>query len=145
MVILSILSIWLHFSYKRKEMKIQSQRARTAQKMKLFTNDFFSKCDRIRRKLRIWSDLLKKSFMENFIFCAVKIKIRMNSYSMMIIQTLKQWNYCWFCVFIFLVYWHRGFVFHFRCWKGRKQSFEIWYDVYLLLWNKWRPLLSAAL
>ena len=30
--------------------------------------DFFSKCDQIRRKLRTWSHLLKKSFMENFIF-----------------------------------------------------------------------------
>ena len=32
--------------------------------------NFFSKCDQIRRKLRIWSHLLKKSLMENFIFCA---------------------------------------------------------------------------
>ena len=30
--------------------------------------DFFSKCDQIRRKLRIWSHLLKKSLLENFIF-----------------------------------------------------------------------------
>ena len=30
--------------------------------------DFFSKCDQIRSFLRIWSHLLKKSFMENFIF-----------------------------------------------------------------------------
>ena len=36
--------------------------------MKFFTKDFFSKCDEIRRKLRIWSYLLKKSLMENFIF-----------------------------------------------------------------------------
>ena len=33
--------------------------------------DFFSKCDQIHRKLRIWSHLLKKSLMENFISCAV--------------------------------------------------------------------------
>ena len=33
--------------------------------------DFFSKYDQIRRKLRIWSHLLKKPSMENFIFCAV--------------------------------------------------------------------------
>ena len=39
-----------------------------AQKMKLSIKDFFSNCDQIRRKLRIWSPLLKKSFMENFIF-----------------------------------------------------------------------------
>ena len=43
----------------------------TAQKMKFPIKDFFSKWDRIRRKLRIWSHLLKKSLMENFIFCAV--------------------------------------------------------------------------
>ena len=39
--------------------------------MNLFDKDFFSKCDQIRKKLRIWSHLLKKSLMENFIFCAV--------------------------------------------------------------------------
>ena len=33
--------------------------------------DFFSKYEQIRRKLRIWSHLLKKSLMENIIFCAV--------------------------------------------------------------------------
>ena len=31
--------------------------------------DFFNKCDQIR--MRIWPHLLKKSLMENFIFCAV--------------------------------------------------------------------------
>ena len=40
----------------------------TAQKMKFSINDFFSKCDQIRSKLRIWSRLLKKSFMEDFFF-----------------------------------------------------------------------------
>ena len=42
----------------------------TAQKMKFTIKDFFSKCDQIRRKLRIWSHLLTRSLMENFIFCA---------------------------------------------------------------------------
>ena len=37
---------------------------------------FFSKYDQIRRKLRIWSKLLKKSVMDNFIFCAVMVKFR---------------------------------------------------------------------
>ena len=41
----------------------------TAQKMKF--HYFFSKCDQIRRKPQIWSHLLKKYLMENFIFCAV--------------------------------------------------------------------------
>ena len=36
--------------------------------------DFFSKSDQIRSFLRIWSRLLKKSFMENFIFCAVNVR-----------------------------------------------------------------------
>ena len=43
----------------------------TAQKKKLTIKDFFSKYDQIRRKLRISPHLLKKSLMENFIFCAV--------------------------------------------------------------------------
>ena len=40
--------------------------------MKFSIKDFSSKCDQIRRKLRIWSHLLRKSLMENFIFCAVQ-------------------------------------------------------------------------
>ena len=43
----------------------------TAQKMKFFIKDFFSKCDRIRSFLRIWLHLLKRSLMENLIFRAV--------------------------------------------------------------------------
>ena len=43
----------------------------TAQKMKFSIKDFLSKSDQIRRKLLLWSYLLKKSLMENFIFCAV--------------------------------------------------------------------------
>ena len=40
----------------------------TAQKMRFSIKDFFSKYDQIRSFLRIWSYLLKKSLMENFIF-----------------------------------------------------------------------------
>ena len=39
--------------------------------MKFAIKDFFNKYDQIRRNLRIWSHLLKKFLMENFIFCAV--------------------------------------------------------------------------
>ena len=43
-------------------------------KMKFSIKDFFSKCDQIRRKIRIWSHLLKNSLMENFSFlCSVSI------------------------------------------------------------------------
>ena len=44
------------------------------QKMKFSIKDFYSKYDRIRRKLRIWSHLLQKSLMEN-IFCAVYFEV----------------------------------------------------------------------
>ena len=39
--------------------------------MKFSIKDFFNKWDQIRSFLRIWLHLLKKSSMENFIFCAV--------------------------------------------------------------------------
>ena len=39
--------------------------------MKFPIEDFLSQCDQIRSLLRIWSHLLKKYLMENFIFCAV--------------------------------------------------------------------------
>ena len=40
----------------------------TKQKMKFSIKDFFSKCDQIRSPLWIWSHLLKKSLIKNFIF-----------------------------------------------------------------------------
>ena len=47
----------------------------TAQKMKFSIKDFLSKCDQIRGFQRIWSHLLKKSLMENFIFLCSVFKI----------------------------------------------------------------------
>ena len=47
------------------------QNSHTAPKKKFSIKDLFSKCDQIRLNLRTWSRLLKKSLMENFIFCAV--------------------------------------------------------------------------
>ena len=41
--------------------------------MEFSIKDFFSKCDQIRRNLRIWSYLQKKSLMEKFIFCIVEV------------------------------------------------------------------------
>ena len=43
--------------------------------MKFSIKDLFSNCDQIRSFLRIWSYLLKKSLMENFIFRPVFIVI----------------------------------------------------------------------
>ena len=58
-----------------------------AQKMKFSIKEFFSKYDQIRRKLRIWSHLLRKSLMENFIFCAVGTVYRF--------QFWPQWTSDW--------------------------------------------------
>ena len=54
--------------------------------MKFFIKDFFSKCDQIRSKLRIWSHLLKKSLMKNFIFYAVFLRVELIYISKRIIQ-----------------------------------------------------------
>ena len=48
----------------------------TAQKMKFSIKHSSSKFDQIRKNLRIWSHLLEKSLMENFIFCAVHVSLR---------------------------------------------------------------------
>ena len=61
---------------KNKDIRFNIARV-TTQKMKFSIKDFFSECDQIRRKLRIWSHLLKKSFMANFIFCAVNKSTKM--------------------------------------------------------------------
>ena len=63
----------------------------TAQKIKFSITDFFRKCDQIRTFLQIWSHLLKKSVIENFIFCAMfslqplcpflKIRVMLASFS----------------------------------------------------------------
>ena len=73
----------------QKEM-IQWFNLEAAQKEKFSSKDFFSKCDQIRSFLRIWSHLLKKSFMENFIFCAVRL------------QEYKGVNTIWKIVFEFM-------------------------------------------
>ena len=48
-----------------------NQAEQLAQKMKFSVKDYFSKNDQIESFLQIWSNLLKKSLMESFIFCAV--------------------------------------------------------------------------
>ena len=69
----------------------------TEQEMKFSIKDFFSKCDQIRRKLRIWSHLLKKSLMQNFIFCAVIVVLKLYSASLKEVceglQTVHQQHY----------------------------------------------------
>ena len=45
--------------------------------MKFSIKDLFSKNNQIRKKLRIWSHLLKKSLMEIYIFCAVLVSLKL--------------------------------------------------------------------
>ena len=60
--------------------------------MKFSIKDFFSNCDQIRSLVRIWSHLLKKSLMENFIFCAVlKQPQPIFNCSKLTIETLEQY------------------------------------------------------
>ena len=58
-----------YFSVFNQGQKILPHQNKTQRKkMKFSIKDFFSKCDQI----RIWSHLLKKSLIKNFIFCVVK-------------------------------------------------------------------------
>ena len=49
------------------QLQIADLHTDTIQKLKFSIEDVFSKCDQIRRKLRIWSHLLTKSLMINFV------------------------------------------------------------------------------
>ena len=62
---------WNQNSLKGIELFFENSNEEHWTKMKFFIKSFFSKCNQIQRKLRIWSHLLKKSLMENVVFCAV--------------------------------------------------------------------------
>ena len=65
------------------------QNTSSAQKMQNLIQDFFSKCVQIRSFLRIWSQSLQKSFMENFIFFAVLVHLNFFNYQTRIQNTVK--------------------------------------------------------
>ena len=56
--------------------------------MKFSIKDFFNKCDEIRSFLRIWSHLLGRSLMENFIFCDAKACLIFVSFIQTAVQNL---------------------------------------------------------
>ena len=58
--------------------------------MKFSIKYFFSKCDQFRSFQRIWLHLLKKSLVENFIFCAVKIVQLPHFYAKILDKNLLQ-------------------------------------------------------
>ena len=71
---LRLLQVWLYRPLEN-ILLTESGTHRTLRKNEVFSIiDFFSKCDQIRRKLRIWSHQLKKFVMENFIFCTVEVQ-----------------------------------------------------------------------
>ena len=71
----------------------------TTQKMKFSIKDIFGKCDQINSFLRIWSRLLTKSLMENFIFCAVfgivkrLMLIKLDEFVLQVSTQINKFNY----------------------------------------------------
>ena len=47
--------------------------------MKFSIKESFSKCDQIHWELRVWSHLLKKSLMKNFIFLCSDIETKLQT------------------------------------------------------------------
>ena len=64
-------SMFFPFDFQR--WRLQFLPLHTAQKIKFFIENFFSRCDQICSFLQIWSHLLRKSLMENLIFQAVAL------------------------------------------------------------------------
>ena len=64
----------------------------TVQKMKFSIMDFFSKCDQIRSFLLIWSHLLKKCVMKNFIFCAMYCVVTLLAASLFVLNFFNDSN-----------------------------------------------------
>ena len=116
----------------------------TVQKLKFSIKDFISKCDQICRKLRIWSHLLKKSLMENFIFCAVVFFYRSNHSQILFkkIGILKNFaiittkNMCWS---LFLV--------KLQAWKPQHKCFPVKISKFLrtafLIENSFFPVAAS--
>ena len=82
-----------------------------AQKMKFAIKNFVSKCNQIRNFLRIWSHLLKKYLVENFILCVliyiyiyICIYIYMyNIYNIYILYIFYIYNiYIYICIYIYI-------------------------------------------
>ena len=66
--------------------------AYTAQKMKFPIKNFFSKCDQIRSKLRIWSHLMKKSLMGNFIFLVILLPKEESFFNPIQVGPFRGWS-----------------------------------------------------
>ena len=60
--------------------------------MKSSIKNFSSKSDQIRKKLRIWSHLMKKSLMQTFIFCTVLQLVYENLFHRGVIKYVAKTN-----------------------------------------------------
>ena len=84
------------------EIVVSFQWTITAQKMKFSIKNFSSNCDQIRRRLRIWSHLLKKSLMEKFSFlCSERpfSEIWKDQWFSNFLQKPHVWGKIWFWIF----------------------------------------------
>ena len=63
--------------------------------MKFSIKDFLSKCDQIRRKLRIWLHSLKKFLMENSSFCAVSIIKKYSEFLGILLEYSYVYSHLW--------------------------------------------------
>ena len=87
----------------------------TTQNMKFSIKDLFSKYEQIHRKLWIWSHLLKKSLIENFIFCAVLwcFILFSRSYKCYVASHLAMYNlyfHPWISLHIPIILWRKNFL-----------------------------------
>ena len=80
----------------------------TPQEMKFSIKDFFSKSDQIQTFLRIWSRLLNKSLIENFIFRVMYISGATRPYMIL--------NYC--CCWV-------SYLHKYHIWLKRDREFEV--------------------
>ena len=96
----------------------------TPQKMKISIKHFFSKCDQIRRNLRIWPHLLKKSFMENLIY-QKRIDDTVNHLQCNILQ--KQLTAKLLNIFVKEIYRERFHLSH-KLFSQKCSMINVWYD-----------------
>ena len=104
--------------------------------MKFYIKDFFSKCDQIHRKLPIWSYLLKKSLMENFIFYAVLIKEKPGKEKFRKNFPVKNFLQV-FSGPYFSIFGLNTDQSAFTCWKSKMETLE--QGVFIVIWTYFTP------
>ena len=91
--------------------------------MKFFFKDFFSKCSQFRRKLQVWSHLLKKFLMKNFAFL-FSVKIRKDNLPLNQCLNFFIFFFCFICYFLSNMLVERGSPKIFTTCQRKKQCGE---------------------